>query len=136
MKDTDSEFWKELTSKWPQDLAPDEEEAQPEDNEPIDDDEMLMAGDDSDIPVPLIIEAMVNQSCPKGTIMQPDRTLKSGAEAERFEDEVHLKEYGEERVQLQGGASNLRHGKRRKVANKHYMGIWRHDDNEASDEDF
>ena len=55
MKDSDPEFWKELTSKWPQDLAPDEEEAQPEDDELIDDDEMLMAGDDSDIPVPLIL---------------------------------------------------------------------------------
>ena len=136
MKDSDPEFWKELTSKRPQDLAPDEEEAQPEDDELIDDDEMLMAGDDSDIPVPLIIEAMVDQSCPRGTVMRPDGTLKSGAEAKRFEDEVHLEEYGEERVQLQEEASNLGRGKCRKVANKHYMGFWRHDDNEASDEDF
>ena len=49
MKDSYPEFWKELTSKRPQDLAPDEEEAQPEDDEPIDDDEVLMAGDDSDM---------------------------------------------------------------------------------------
>ena len=67
--------------------------------------------------------------------MRPDGTLKSGAEAKRF-DEVHLEEYGEERVQLQEEASNLGRGKCRKVANKHYMGFWRHDDNEASDEDF
>ena len=93
---------------------------------------MLMAGD---VPVPLVIEAMVSQSCPKGTVMRPDGTLKSGAEAERFEDEVHLEEYGEERVQLQEEASNLRRGKRCKVANKHYMCFWRHDDNETSDED-
>ena len=50
MKDSDPEFWKELTSKRPQDLVPDEEEAQPKDDEPIDD-EILMAGDNSDIPV-------------------------------------------------------------------------------------
>ena len=136
MKDSDPEFWKELTSKQPQDLTPDEEEAQPKDDEPIGDNEMLMAGNDSNIPFPLIIEAMVNQSCPKGTTMRPDGTLKSGAEAERFEDEVHLEEYSEERVQLQEEASNLGCGKHRKVANKHYMGFWRHDDNEASDEDF
>ena len=68
--------------------------------------------------------------------MRPDRTLKSGAEAERFEDEVHLEEYGKEHVQLQEVASNLGCGKHHKVANKHYMGFWRHDDNEASDEDF
>ena len=136
MKDSDPEFWKELTSKRPQDLAPDEEEAQPGDDEPIDDDEMMMAGDNSDIPVPLIIEAMVNQSCPRETVMRPDGTLKSGIEAKRFEDEGHLEEYGEERVQLQEEASNLGRGKRRKVANKHYMGFWRHDDNKASDDDF
>ena len=94
-----------------------------------------MAGDDSDIPVPLVIEAMVNQSCPKGTVMRTDGTLKSGAEAERFEDEDHLEQYSEEHVQLQEEASNLGRGKRRKVANKHYMGFWRHDDNKASDED-
>ena len=68
--------------------------------------------------------------------MRPDRTFKSGAEAKRFEDEVHLEEYGEEHVQLQEEASNLGRGKRRKVENKHYMGFWRHNDNEASDEDF
>ena len=66
MKDSNPEFWKELTSKQPQDLVPDEEEAQPEDDEPIHGDEMLMAGNNSDIPIPLIIEAMVNQSCPRG----------------------------------------------------------------------
>jgi hypothetical protein len=58
-----------------------------------------------------------------------------GAKAERFEDEVHLKKDGEKHVQLQEEASNLGHGKCCKVANKQYMGFWRHNDNEASDED-
>lgn len=69
MKDTDLEFWNELTSKRLQDLAPDEEDTQPEDDEPTNDDEILAASDDSDIPISVVIEAIVNQSCPNGTLM-------------------------------------------------------------------
>ena len=137
MKDTDPEFWNELTSKRSQDLAPDEEDTQPEDDEPTDDNEILAASDDSDIPISVVIEAIVKQSCPNGTLMRPDGTLKSGAAAERFEDEDELADDADsEGDRAQEEASELGRGKRRRTANKFYTGFWRHKDNEVSDEDF
>jgi hypothetical protein len=58
-----------------------------------------------------------------------------GANAERFENEVHLEEDSEEHVQVQEEASNFRFRKHHQVENKLYIGFWRHNDNKASDED-
>ena len=59
MKDTDPEFWNELTSKRLQDLAPDKEDTQPEGDELTDNDEILAASNDSNIPISVVIEAIL-----------------------------------------------------------------------------
>jgi hypothetical protein len=121
LKETDPEFWKELTSKYAEELAPPENVPQPED-----DVEDLGTLDDSDVPLKLLTRELTAQ----GTVAQATGyTITEGGAsvsnslAERFE---------EEDVQMKADSDSvdkdLGRGKRRKQSNRLYSTktFWMH----------
>jgi hypothetical protein len=85
MKITDPEFWEELTKAQHQNL-PDTSRTLPKDNAPdtnLEDE----VGDDSELPMPLLISAMTSGNLPEGVAIGEDSGLVSVAEAENVDIE-------------------------------------------------
>jgi hypothetical protein len=89
LKEMYYEFWKELTTRRPEDCVPDENVLQPEDSLVEDADDLL---DDSDIPIRIAIEAIVeNKGCIDGYKVVDGGTLVADTLAEMFEEEEAVK---------------------------------------------
>jgi hypothetical protein len=85
IKETDPEFWKKLTSKYAEELAPPENVPQPEDNT-----EDLGTLDDSDVPLKLLTWELTDQGTvtqTTGYIISEGGAIVSNSLAEQFEEE-------------------------------------------------
>ena len=136
MKDTDPEFWNELTMKTTASL-PDEDVVTPEDESllatELEDDDL----DDSEIPTKTVIALVLDKKIPKGTAARQSGSLMSNRAAESLEvvDE-NASEIGP--GTSSGGTSvtaveKMGLGKRKRKANTLYREFWRHNDNDDSD---
>ena len=108
LKETDPEFWKELTSKYIEELAPPENVPQPED-----DAEDLGTLDDSDVPLKVLTRELTAQGTvtqTTGYIISEGGTIVSNSLAEQFEEEDVW-------ANTDGGDKELGRGKRLKQAN-------------------
>ncbi|KAG6904915.1 hypothetical protein DXG01_006251 [Tephrocybe rancida] len=83
MKDTDPEFWKELTQQDPEETLPSVEDVQPEDLEAL---ELIddSPDDDSNIPISVLLDSLVNEVKPTGFLARPDSTLEAVTNAEEI----------------------------------------------------
>ncbi|KAF5321552.1 hypothetical protein D9619_000201 [Psilocybe cf. subviscida] len=131
LRNTNPEFWKELTSSdFDNDLPP-EDVPQPEDR--LDDREFQNDNmDDSDVPNQVVIQSVIN---PSGEVqseyeVSEDGGLvsKGGIMAEGYDNTA-----GEDVAVNVVEDKELGRGKRRKVPNRRYMGFWKHNDTTASD---
>ena len=119
LKETDPEFWRELTSN--ENEVPSENEPQPED---IVDSEKNLVEDDSDVPLGVLIQELTKKKVRKGFAINDMGTLVADSEAERLESTV---DDGNDNVDKELGR-----GKRQKHLNQFYMYnnlFWRHNDN-------
>ena len=127
LKETDPEFWKELTSKYAEELAPPENVPQPED-----DTEDLGTLDDSDVPLKVLTRELTAQGTvtqTTGYIISEGGTIVSNSLAEQFEEE-------DVRANTDGGDKELGHGKHLKQANRLYSAktFWMHRDDNSNEE--
>jgi hypothetical protein len=128
MRDTDPEFWEELTTKKKPNV-PGTDVKMPEDN-------ITKPGDiehginDSDLSLEMIVKSIVSGAHPEGFAHHPTGGLMSIADAERL-DEPSLKAP----VNLEHVDPDLGHGKHTRTANRLYKSstFWRHHDNDDSD---
>jgi hypothetical protein len=133
MRTTDPEFWAELTGNdsGRQDL-PAADVILPEDVKPntcLEDDE----ADDSDLSMNTLINSMTTMDIPAMVGTRKNGTLTSLADAENnFDELVVLMEPTVDDSNQEG-----RHRrKRERRANRHYLGFWRHyDEDNASDDE-
>lgn len=139
MKDTDPEFWNELTMK-ATDLVslPDEDTMTPEDESllatELEDEDL----DDSEIPTKTVIALVLDKKVPKGTAARQSGSLMSNRAAESLD--VINENVGESsELGLGLGTSSgstveeMGQGKRKRKANTLYREFWRHNDNDDSD---
>ncbi|KAF8173665.1 hypothetical protein BJ912DRAFT_859179 [Pholiota molesta] len=149
LKTTDPEFWNELTSNKEEDL-PAPEEIIPEDTT-IDDGDAENLGDDSSIPLPVVIRStMQEDNVGGGVIESMHGGLVSSRLAEKDEEPIDAIDGPaaadtDVRTVVAGEAANVAMpsgsstgngtGKRRRFANTRYTlkDFIRHDDNDASD---
>ena len=142
MKETDPEFWNELTMKKTVPL-PDEDVMTPEDESLLatelgDHDEDL---DDSEIPTKTVIAQVLasDKNVPKGTAARQNGSLMSNRAAESLDvDDENLNAGGSGPGTSSGGTSVITDekmglGKRKRKANTLYREFWRHNDNDDSD---
>ena len=85
LKSTDPEFWKELTTRWSEDIVPPEHVEQPEDKVSTCDTE-VDTNNDSDVPISTIIGMMLEGSAPSRYSAQEDGRLMSITDAECAEE--------------------------------------------------
>ena len=128
LKETDPEFWKELTSKYAEELAPPENVPQPED-----DAEDLGIQDDSDVPLKLLTRELTGQGTTQATgyTISEGGAIVSSSLAEQFEEEdVQTK------AESDSVDKDLGRGKRRKQSNRLYSAktFWMHGDNNSDEE--
>jgi hypothetical protein len=140
MKDTDPEFWNELTMKTSQTTnlvsLPDENTMTPED-------ECLLAAelededlDDSEVPTKTVIAMVLDKKVPKGTAARQSGSLMSNRAAESLD--VIDEDAGESSKagMSSGGTSvatveEMGPGKRKRIANALYREFWRYDDGDS-----
>ena len=124
LKETDPEFWKELTSS--ENRVPSENDPQPED---IVDAEDNSVEDDSDVPLGVLIQELTEKKVCKGFAISDMGALVAESEAERFESTV---DNGNDNVDKELGR-----GKRQKHPNRLYNNttFWCHDDDNDGDSD-
>ena len=117
LKETDPEFWRELTSN--ENEVPSENEPQPED---IVDSEKNLVEDDSDVPLGVLIQELTEKKVCKGFVINDMGTLVADSEAKRLESTV---DNGNDNVDKELGR-----GKRQKCPNQFYNNLfWQHNDN-------
>jgi hypothetical protein len=138
MKITDPEFWEELTKAQRQNL-PDASKTLPEDDAPdtnLEDE----VGDDSELPMPILLSAMTSGNLPEGVGVGEDGGLVSLAEAENVDIKQELDNAGKssteanyhdqpkEDIPKEEGSQGR--GKRMKTASKQYASslFWQHND--------
>ena len=134
LKNSDPDFWAELTCKRAQDLVPPDDVHQPEDNATsglvvVDDD---VGVDDSDVTMEVLLESMAGRGIPEGFILTEEGGISSNANAEGLdEDDVTI-------VQGIGGdveadETQRGRGKRRKTANRLYNSkdFWRYNESDS-----
>ena len=140
MKDTDPEFWKELTMKTTESVSlPDEDTMTPED-------ECLLAAelededhDDSEVPTKTVIAMVLEKKVPKGTAARQSGSLMSNRAAESLDSDVVDEDTDEKRLGTSSGGKSVATvdemgpGKRKRKANMLYREFWRHNDNDDSD---
>lgn len=137
MKETDLEFWHELTTK-KQDL-PSPDQAMPEDIIVFDEG----GEDDSDLKIQTVVSSIVDKNCPVGVAYRPKGGLMSVTDAEVLEDNVGpLTESVGPMEEKEGSPTtqeevptNLGRGKRTKMRNKQYGAFWRHNDDQGSSDE-
>ncbi|KAG0701718.1 hypothetical protein DFH29DRAFT_1000029 [Suillus ampliporus] len=127
LKNTDPEFWKELTGPNEQDVDVSMDTTKIEDEthqeEPNFD-------DDSDLPCTAIVADVLGQNAPSGIAVDADGKLTSTVEAEKLMFEV-LPAVGVSSIDDEDG-EELGHGRRKRKPNTLYAhSFWRHDDNEG-----
>jgi hypothetical protein len=124
LKETDPEFWKELTSS--ENRVPPENDPQPED---IVDSENGSVEDDSDVPLQVLIQELTEKKVRKGFAINDMGALVADSDAERFESTV---DDGNDNV-----VEDLGRGKRHKHPNRLYNNntFWCHDDDNSQDSD-
>lgn len=94
LKETDNEFWMELTTRLPEDCIPDENILQPEDSLAEDTDGLL---DDSDIPIRIVVETIAGtwsqggEDCREGYKVVGGGILVADTLAEEFDDKEVIK---------------------------------------------
>jgi hypothetical protein len=67
LKETDPEFWRKLTNHTAENLIPAENKPQPEDEvDPEDSDIMVDDLDDSDVPIRVLVEELIEKNVCKG----------------------------------------------------------------------
>jgi hypothetical protein len=121
LKETDPEFWKELTSS--ENLVPSENDPQPED---IVDPEENLVEDDSNVPLGVLIQQLTEKKVRKGFTINDMGALVADSEAERFEGTSETVDGGDDNVDKELGR-----GKRQKHPNQLYNNntfFWCHDD--------
>jgi hypothetical protein len=120
LKETDPEFWKELTSS--ENPVPSENNPQPED---IVDSEENLVEDDSSVPVGVLIQQLTEKKVRRGFAINDMGALVADSEAERFEGTPEPVDGGHDNVDKELG-----HGKRQKHPNRLYNNtfFWCHDD--------
>jgi hypothetical protein len=127
LRESDPEFWDELTSKKLGERVPPEDMPQPEDTLPTPDNDGSL--DDSDVPVHSVINNIIHKKVPKGYAILPDGGIEANAEAERFgdADETVVNE------SIDGVDKDLGRGKRKRKPNTRYntSTFWRHDDSDG-----
>lgn len=137
MKETDIEFWHELTTK-KQDL-PSPDQDTPEDVVALDEG----GEDDSDLTIQTLVSSIVDKNCPIGVAYRPKGGLMSVTDAEVLDDDVDPltvsvgpKGENEGGPGTQEGVSTiLGRGKRTKMSNKQYGAFWRHNDDQGSSDE-
>jgi hypothetical protein len=102
LKDTDPQFWAELTSNQLAKYLPPEDEAQLED-EPNDVGDQL---DDSDVPISVVVGDIVKDKVPSGYGISSAGGFEAKSAAESIEEEVDV-----------ANVEDLGHGKHRKEPN-------------------
>lgn len=124
LKETDPEFWKELTSSENRVLS--ENDPQPEDIVDSEDDSVE---DDSDVSLGVLIQELTEKKVRKGFAINDMGTLVADSEAERLESTV---DDGKDNVDKELGR-----GKRQKHPNRLYNNntFWCHDDDNNGDSD-
>jgi hypothetical protein len=148
MKDTDPEFWNELTMKTTDSVSlPDEDTMTPEDESllatELEDEDL----DDSEIPTKTVIALVIDKKVPKGTAARQSGSLMSNRAAESLD--VIEENTGESGCGSGTGSSDsvtgpgpgtsvatveqMGPGKRKRKANTLYREFWRHNDDSDSD---
>jgi hypothetical protein len=145
MRTTDPEFWAELTQNDSsgQDL-PATDVTLPEDVEPstcLEDDEV----DDSDLSMNIVINSMITADIPAIVGIRKNGTLTSLADAENTSDELQHQLLVPTEPTVKDSSSNQdsegshvpnHRKKRERRANRHYLGFWRHyDEDDAKNEE-
>jgi hypothetical protein len=128
MKETDPEFWKELTTEKTPKL-PAKNVKLAEDKLDEDDD----AVDDSELPLSVVIEAITDGQCPEGFAIRPAGGFMSVVDAERLDVDVEDPKELTEKVEN----TELGRGKRIRKMNNLYSSstFWRCHDDDDSDAD-
>lgn len=132
MKQTDPEFWEELTKGQSQNL-PNTTETLLEDDQPDTHLEDMVA-DDSELPMPILIAAMTGSELPENVGVGEHGGLVSLAEAEDIDLEPESENASTEAdIDNQPSLDEPKEkgrGKRRKTANKNYSSVafWQHND--------
>ena len=138
MKDTDPEFWNELTMKTTDSVSlPDEDLMTPED-------ESLLAAelededlDDSDVTTKTVIASILDKKLPKGTAARESGSLMLDRAAESLDDIDEP--VGESDLGTSSGGTSaatvdeMGPGKRKRKPNTLYREFWRHNDSDDSD---
>jgi hypothetical protein len=126
LRESDPEFWDELTSKKCEGIPP-EDVPQPEDIAPAQDVDSGI--DDSDVPVQSLVNNILHKKMSKGYTILPDGGIEANAEAERFSDV--------DEVAVDDGTvdKELGRGKRKRKPNTRYTSFWRHNDDSDSEVD-
>jgi hypothetical protein len=123
LKETDPEFWKELTSS--ENPLPSENDPHPED---VVDSEENSVEDDSNVPLGVLIQQLTEKKVRKGFAINDMGALVADSEAERFEGTV---DNGNDNVDKELGR-----GKRHKQPNRLYNNtFWCHDDSDDNSVD-
>jgi hypothetical protein len=143
MRTTDPEFYAELTqnNSGGQDL-PATDVTLPEDVEPstcLEDDD----ADDSDLSMNIVINSMITADIPAIVGIRNNGTLKSIADAENTSDELQHQLLVPMEPTVKDSSSNQEpegspnhRKKRERRANRHYLGFWRHyDEDDAKNEE-
>jgi hypothetical protein len=124
LKETDLEFWRELTSS--ENLVPSENDPQTEDIVDSKDD---LVEDDSDVPLAVLIQELTQKKVRKGFAINDMGALVADSEAERVESMAKSFDDGSDNADKELGR-----GKRKKHPNRFYNNsFWCHDDNDNCD---
>ena len=119
LRDSDPNFWDELTSKEFKAVVPPEDVPQPEDMMREDDGHSGI--DDSDVPIRSVVNNIIHKKVSKGYVVAPDHGgIEANADAERFYDVDEVI------------ADELGRGKRKRQPNTRYSAstFWQHSDSE------
>jgi hypothetical protein len=127
LRQTDPEFWEELTNYSREENLPPQNEPQPEDEPQRD------GIDDSDVPLQIVCDEVVGEQAVEGYIVHEGGGLEANMVAEMFEngEEVQAAMTIEEGSGSQEHASlGVRRGKRTRKANANYNRalFWTHND--------
>jgi hypothetical protein len=133
MKDTNPEFWNELTMKMPEDLPlPDETKIMPEDESlltaELEDEDF----DDSEVPIKVVIASLDTNELPRGIAPREGGSLMSVQAAESLSLQVEETFPGAGEMTM---PEKLGPGKRKRKPNVRYCAadFWRHNDSDGSD---